>query len=146
MSIKNNPLTRQPLSLDPALQTHMSQEPDPSTQPDDPVYGRLAEQRARLRSMAPYQRRKAERDRKRIKVTFDWPPELRQQVQELARWNSVPASQLAALLVKVGLRALNDGKLNLHDYRKPARLPNFEWFLDLEKVDEYADIWKSWKS
>lgn len=146
MAVKNNPLTRQSLALDPALQTHMSQEPDPNAPASDPVYGHLAEQRARLRSMAPYQRRKAERDRKRVKVTYDWPAELRQQIHDMARWNGVPASQLAALLVKVGLRAINEGKLSLDDYRRPARLPNFEWFLDLEKMDEPDDIWKSWKS
>lgn len=146
MAVKKNPLNRQPLAIDPALQAYMSQEPEAAPGSEDPVYGRLARKRARLHSMSPGQRRKAERDEQRVKVTFDWPPELKDKVQQVAQWSGVPVSQLAALLVKVGLKAIDEGRIKVDDYRRPSRVPRFEWFIDLEKWDQLNDRWKSWNS
>ncbi len=100
------------------------------------------EQIARRRQMTPSQRKKAARDAARTKVTYDFPAELIEQVDTLAREAyRCPASHLAALLVKVGLQAVSSGQVNVYDYRVPARSLRFDYSLDLNAFDENAK-WK----
>jgi len=93
------------------------------------VYGRIA----RARRMTPAQRKKAEKDRQRSKVTYDWPEELIREVERLAREvYYCPASHLAAALAIDGLEAVREGRLDIRAMRRPANSPRFDWYLELE--------------
>lgn len=124
MSIKKD-LPRRPLQSDPAVDTHMG---------DDPVYGRLASRSGRARNMTSGKRKKAERDAQRKKVTFDWPEELIERIDELAnqKGERVPANQLTALLMRYALRALDAGEIDLEKHKLFSRVPRFDWFLETE--------------
>ena len=101
------------------------------------VYGRIA----RARRMTPAQRKKAEKDRQRSKVTYDWPEELIREVERLAREvYYCPASHLAAALALEGLAAVREGRLDIRGMRRPANSPRFDWYLELgEESADSAD-------
>lgn len=126
MAIKRDAGERQRLGfeVDPAVDAAMAAADDPSV---------LAQRRRqKLRQMTPGQRRKAERDLKRCKVTYDLPPELAEQVEAMARETyQVPASHLAALLMMAGIEAVKEGRLDVVARRVISRVPRFEYFLDL---------------
>ena len=92
------------------------------------LYGKIE----RARKMTPSQRKKAERDAARSKVTYDIPAELIKRVEMMARdVYRCPPSHLAALLIRAGLKAVEEGRLNVYDHQIPSRVPRFDWFLDL---------------
>lgn len=132
MAVKKDLSTKMPLPVDPAVEASM-----PAME-NDPVYGGLVGRAAKLRNMTPAQRRKAERDARRSKVTVDWPPELIREIMEIADrpGDRVPFSQLTALLVVHGLKALRAGEFVLSEHKRPSRVPRFEWFLSLEAGNE----------
>lgn len=91
--------------------------------PSDGLYGKIA----RARGMTAAQRKKAERDRKRSKVTYDLPEELISEVTRLAKELDCPAAHVAAALILEGMKAEPD----LKRLRVPANSPRFVWYLDL---------------
>lgn len=110
---------RMQLDSDPAVETHLGK-------PD--VYERIA----RARKMTPSQRRKAERDAARNKITLDLPEALTDTLETLARdVYQCPPSHLAAVLLKAGFDAIQEGRLDVFRLRKPSRVPRYEWFLRL---------------
>lgn len=97
------------------------------------VYDRLAKKR----NMTPSQRKKAQRDAARSKVTYDLPEPLVRQVEALARETyHCPASHLAALLIQTGLQEIAAGRLDVYRHRKIANSPRFDFFLDLDDVSD----------
>ena len=99
----------------------------------DPLYGRMAAQDLRARRMTPAQRKQALRDQKRNKKTYDLPEGITSQVEALAEQHGVPPSHLVALLLKVGLRAVEDGQVDVKAYRVKSPVPRYEWFLEIMK-------------
>ena len=96
--------TMQDLSLDAALSTHMG---DAS---NDPIYGGLTKvNRAR---MTRKQRRQAEHDAARNRVTYDVSLELDQLIEAIAEALSVPRSQVANYLMLCQLDQIANGKAN----------------------------------
>lgn len=132
MALKKNDPGRQPLEAvdDPAVEAALRRG-------QEDVYGRIE----RARKMTPAQRKKVERDARRSKATYDLPSALIEQIETMARdVYHCPASHLAALLIKVGLREVGQARLNVFDFRKVANSPRFEYFLDLDRFDE--NVWQ----
>ena len=113
-----------PFGDDPAVGAALGSQPT-----SDTVYDRLAKRRA----MTPAQRKKAQRDAARSKVTYDLPKRLIESVEQMARETyGCPASHLAALLMRAGLEAVEQGRLDVYEHRRPSNSPRFEWFLRLD--------------
>src|SRR3990172_11338256 len=104
----------------------------------DPLYGKMAAQDLRARRMTPAQRKQSQRDQKRNKKTYDLPEGITSQVEMLAEQHGVPPSHLVALLLKVGLQAVEDGQVDVKAYRVKSPVPRYEWFLNVE-VDDGSD-------
>ena len=99
----------------------------------DPLYGKMAAQDLRARRMTPGQRQQAQRDPKRNKKTYDLPEGITSQVETLAEQHGVPPSHLVALLLKVGLQAVEDGQVDIRAYRVKSPVPRYAWFLEIMK-------------
>src|SRR3989304_790290 len=92
----------------------------------DPLYGKMAAQDLRARRMTPAQRKQAQRDQKRNKKTYDLPEVITSQVETLAEQHGVPPSHLVALLLKAGLREVEDGQLDIRAYKRSSPVPREE--------------------
>jgi len=82
--------------------------------------------------MTPAQRKQARRDAGRNKKTYDLPEGITSQVETLAEQHGVPPSHLVALLLKAGLREVEDGQLDIRAYKRSSPVPRYEWFLEVE--------------
>jgi hypothetical protein len=86
------------------------------------------------------ERKKKAKERKKIRarrerrVTYDLPPSLKQRIAELAEQHRVPASQIAALLLDHGLKALESGAIDLDEHKIESRTPRYDANLDLGHV------------
>ncbi len=130
MAIKKKDEKRQELPFeeeDPALNAH-------KPEGDDPVTRDMARRR-RARGMTPYQRRKAARDRARAKLTVDLPQEVIEEITQIANEKKVSISQLTAVLLVYGLRALREGEIDLARHMRATTTPRFEWLLDPYRDD-----------
>ena len=99
----------------------------------DPLYGKMAAQDLRARRMTPAQRKQAQRDQKRNKKTYDLPEGITEKVETLASTHGVPPSHLVALLLKVGLQAVEDGQVDIRAYKVRSPVPRYEWFLEIDE-------------
>jgi len=134
---ERQPLPINPDDLDPAVEAAIGK---PSPRSGD-IYERIA----RIRKMTPAQRKKAEKDRKRTKETYDLPAWLIQAITKIAEAHGVPKSNIAAHLLSAGLRQLVDGQINLRWMWKASRSPLFEGLLetpqeiDRQEIERYCD-------
>ena len=91
--------------------------------------------------LSPKERKKKVREREKIqerrqkRVTYDLPPAIRQQITDTATKHSVPASQIAALLLQHGLGALDRGEIDLDAHKKPSKSPRYDWNLVIKSED-----------
>jgi hypothetical protein len=85
--------------------------------------------------MTPGERKRIERDEKRIRLYADVSPEIRSSIIELAKPKRVSLSSLTALMVAVGLQAVQSGKLDIDNYLRPSKTPRFDYEIDV-------DAWK----
>lgn len=114
MSMKRDPQK----FIDPAVSAVM----------DDAVYGGM--ERARMRrSMTPGKRRKADRDARRVRATYDLPEQLIERLEKVAAQESLPVSQVAAFYLLSGL----EGR-PLEMIKRPSRSPRFDWVLELPEI------------
>lgn len=93
-------------------------------------------------STADRQRRAKERAKAkaRNRVMLDLPPEIEARIKAIATDESCPASQVAALLIWQGLSDLNNGLLDLDQFKKSSRSPRYNWnlvFLPKGEDDEF---------
>ena len=88
----------------------------------------LGERRKRVRER---QKNKARQGRR---AAYDLDPALIKAVKEIAEKHSVSASQIAALLLALGLDELERGEMNINDFKIPSESPRYEWRLDLEHL------------
>lgn len=89
----------------------------------------------RAKAMTPCQRRAAERQAERSKVTYEWPPALVERINEIARANDCPANQVAAVLAWAGMADMESGAIDLEARKYGARSLRFLWFLDLSDME-----------
>lgn len=82
-------------------------------------------QLARLKKLTPAQRKKAERDRKRSKETYDLPEWIGGAISTLARHYDVPKSNVVAHLIAAGLRTFLEGQINFGWLLNSSRSPRF---------------------
>lgn len=115
---KNLPVQK----LDPAVEAAVG---------DDPIFGGINRNRIRYTNG---QKKKSKRDQARCKVTYDWPPALVQRVNDIAAEHGVPVNQVAAVLAREGLKALDRGKIDLRALKMPSRVPRFAFFLNIEET------------
>ncbi len=100
---------------------------------------------ARIKKMTPAQRKKAERDRKRSKETYDLPEWIGEAITTLARHYDVPKSNVVAHLIAAGLRALLEGKINFGWLLNSSRSPRFLSSLnppepiDRDEIERYLE-------
>ena len=134
MSIKSNSLPQpRGFQVDAAVEAAMT----PSDQ--DPVYGSI-ERRQRARNQTSSQRKKAERDRNRSKVTYDLPQELIHQIRQAAETEEIPPSHLVGVLISMGLDAWESGAIDLSSYKRPSRNARYVWFLDIFAYKRNRDL------
>jgi hypothetical protein len=79
--------------------------------------------------------KKAEREkikaRKEKRVTFDLPPALRTEIMAFAKELEIPASRIAGLAIALFIREFRAGRIDLAEYKIPARSPNYTWLLEV---------------
>lgn len=115
-------------AIDPAVEAALER---------DPIYGAMG-RIISARNMTPGKAKKKASDKRRKKVTFDWPEWLIERLDRMAgvEGETYPLNQLAAVLVIEGLRAAARGELDLEARKIPSRTPVFQYFLRIETEDE----------
>ena len=111
------------------------EELDPSV---DAFLSTEAERRA-IQKLPPQERKKKAkerekiRDRKAKRVTYDLPPDLRNQVAEIAKKKGIPASQLASWLITRAFEQHGGSAEELDEelvpYLESSQSPKFTWNL-----------------
>lgn len=80
-------------------------------------------------------RKKAEKEkikaRRENRVTFDLPPSLRSEIMAFAKELEIPASRIAGLAIALFIREYRAGRIDLAEYKIPARSPNYTWLLEI---------------
>ncbi|HUI87518.1 MAG TPA: hypothetical protein VLX61_02210 [Anaerolineales bacterium] len=94
------------------------------------------DRRRRLSALPKSARKKARRDAARHKVGMDFPPELHEELRQVADKEKISISSLAAFFAKRGLEEYQAGHVDLYPYKRISRCARFEYILSLEKVDE----------
>jgi hypothetical protein len=110
--------------LDPAVESVLSEGQKRRREAQLP----LSERKKKVR-----QRRKS-RARRGRRAVYDMDPDLIEQVKEIAQAHRVPASQVAALLITVGLEALEGEGVDIEALKTPSDSPRYEWNLDLSRL------------
>jgi len=131
MSVKKDV---QPLSIDAAVQSAFGRPPEGG---NDPIYGRMGRVR-RARNMTKAQQKKLEKDAQRVRAMFDVPQELLDVLEKIASDLSVPKSQVAGMLMLIGLEqvaeAESEGWFNWE--KEVSRSMRFEYNLVLPELPE----------
>ena len=118
---------------DPAVDAAM---PANGSLVDDPVYGRMASRAQKARSMTAAQRNRKKRDATaRMKVTYELPRPLVEQMTALAQEGGYPPAHLVAILVQRGLADLEAGRLELWRHTVASYVPRYRCFLLLDPDD-----------
>ena len=118
---------------DPAVDAAM---PANGSLVDDPVYGRMASRAQKARSMTAAQRKRSKRDvQGRVKITYELPKSIVEQVQALAAEGGYPPAHLVAILVQRGLADLEAGRLELWRHTVASYVPRYRCFLLLDPDD-----------
>ena len=87
------------------------------------------EKRQADRKLSPSQRKEKKRQAARVRLFADVPPWLKAEVMHLSKRESVSASSIAAYLISEGLRAYQEGGLDLPKIH--CESPRFEWLVDV---------------
>jgi hypothetical protein len=98
------------------------------------IYGRFA--KAKL--LSPYDRKKREKDRARKKVTYDLPTDIKDEINRIAKIESVPASQIAQLLLVTGINLWKKKQIPILK-KSSKQSPLFDWMLVLPKIQPEED-------
>lgn len=127
--------------LDPAVVAAIG---SPETSKPGTVYDHIA----KARKMTPAQRKKAQRDAARPKVTYDIPDSVTAIIDTLADAFQVPKSQAMAFFFMYGVQVLLDGKINVTWALTGSRSPRFVYQLkipdqpSLDEIQAFAEKWK----
>jgi hypothetical protein len=83
--------------------------------------------------------RERQEKRKEGKVSYDLPPEVKQNVADLAAEYGVPQSQIATVLLLFGLDAMQNGQIDIVKYLVPSRSPLHTYNIDIDRLmDEWG--------
>ena len=93
-----------------------------------------AERRERIRRKPKDEQKKARRDAKRNRVTYDVPPDLEAAISEISRIEGLSKSATATLFLAEGVRQYIAGSVNFDGHKVPARHPLYDWLVDSEMV------------
>jgi hypothetical protein len=106
-------------SLDPAVADLLSgmQQHQAESQLPRKERERLGRERAKIQA------------RREQRATYDLPPNLREEIRELAEDLRVPASQLVTLALARFLNEYQNGSIDLGKYKQPSRSPRYDWNL-----------------
>lgn len=121
-------------------------EPDPAVQ-SLISSGQKREKTARL---SPKERQKKARERakaaKRNRMMLDIPPEIERWLVEQAEEIGCPISQLAALLLALGIGLVESGEVDVADYRRINRTSRrYEYDLEIPNIPSQRDTPKKIK-
>lgn len=119
MAVSRRPIAGLNEAQDPAVEAHLG----------DPVYGEMAKRRAAARNQTDAQRKKAARDRKRNKVTFDLPVGQTDFIARTAMEHECPPAHVAALLLEFAIERW--GEIDVESRKVRTRNLRYEWFLDI---------------
>ena len=90
------------------------------------------------RNERAHKKKERERAQKRLvkRINLDLPPDLKQRLENLAKKEGVPVSQLAAFLLFDSLHQLEQRAISLWGYKTASGCPKFEFNLDLKRRAE----------
>ena len=97
----------------------------------------VMEQKQSFQQLSRKERHKKNREHEKItarreqRATYDLPPIVRQIIKEMADTHAVPASQIVTLALARFIQDINNGKVDLSDYKHPSRSPRYDWNLVL---------------
>ncbi len=128
MAVQRRPIQGLSVPTDPAVEVHLGRPPIG----DDPLLGTFAKQRASARNQTDGQRKKAERDRKRNKLTVDLPKRQKDWIEQHATRHGVPPAHLVALLLKHAILSFERGEIDIEKAKTITRNLRYEWFLKIE--------------
>lgn len=121
-------------NLPPAREMPMDAAVEAAITPgNDPIYSDLDRRRSRARNMTDYQRRKLARDSQRIKFTVDIDPELKKRFDAVRQDADVPNNDLVNLLLYLGINGIEQGVIDLDEYKYNSNLPRYRHRLIWEK-------------
>ena len=126
-------------NVDPAVEAALGPVPGQAT-----VYDHLA----KARKMTPAQRKKAQRNAARPKVTYDIPDSVTAIIDTLADAFQAPKSQVMAFFFMYGAQVLLDSKINMTWALIGSRSPRFVAQLKMpeqpaiEEIQAFAEQWK----
>ena len=91
------------------------------------------ERRQRERHLSPAQKRERARQAARVRMTFDVPDWLKDELLRVADTEHTTASSVAAYLIARGIRALRRGEMRLP--KIPSESPRFDFLVEVEEGD-----------
>ena len=95
-----------------------------------------ADQRGTRRQMTPAQRKKADRNAKRQRVTFELAPEIVEMVKMIAEFEECsPAGVINLFVMKASEQYIND-EITLDGRRRASQTHRWGWVVVLEDLDD----------
>ncbi len=88
--------------------------------------------RARQRRMTPAQRRQADRDAQRRRVTWEMDPRIVERVRKIAQEEGCSPAGAASLLLADALQRYDDGEIDFYEHKRPSRSPRWDWVIEVE--------------
>ena len=93
-------------------------------------------QRQRNRRMTPVQRKKAARDAKRQRVTFELKPEIVEMIKLIAEFEECSPAGIVDLFVMEAVQEYIQGAIILDGRRRASRSPRWGWVVVLDNLDK----------
>lgn len=90
--------------------------------------------RQRKKAMTPGQRRKAEKDKERVRIAIDAPLSLDDLIVHLQTKEGVSKSRMACYLMILGLQKLLEDNIDFTDHKGPPNTPRVAYTLNLPEV------------
>ncbi len=109
------------------------------------LLGNQAKRQAEMQLPTKERVRKAkqrQKDKERLERRVNWeiPTVLKSQINELADAEEVPASQVASLLILLGLQDLAANRVRIWDFKIPSTSPRYNFVLSLPLGDEPKEL------
>jgi hypothetical protein len=77
---------------------------------------------------------KIKKDKLRSKITIDIPEKLKSSLKNLAENHKTTSSQIATLLLIIGLKAVIEEKIDLSRFKTFCRSPRYDWKIRLPNI------------
>lgn len=73
----------------------------------------------------------------RNRVMLDLPVDIKAKVDDIAKQIGCPMSQVATVLLAIGLEHFEHPVIDIGSYRVPSKSPRYEWNLDIPEIMKY---------